>query len=105
MTVCLQVAVLRSLDAKDIGEVIRKTKLLNTAKTVMQAMELREGDQFHSFCEAIKELSGGIPLFVMRALQVGICHTAALLHEATLQIVTELLICRVLCTLSCPGNP
>ena len=103
---CLQVAVLPSLTAADIGEVIKETRLLKTSCTVMAQLRLTEGKRFDEFCTAIKNLSGGIPLFVLRALQVGACQPAALLHKScSCTPVTELLLCRVLCTLSWTGRP
>ena len=81
---CLQVAVLPSLTAADIGEVIKGTRLLNSSRTVMAQLPLTEGQRFDEFCTAIKNLSGGIPLFALKALQVGACQPAALLHQAAL---------------------
>ena len=86
---CFQVAVLPSLTAADIGEVIRETRLLQTSCTVMAQLGLREGSHFKDFCTAIKNLSGGIPLFVLRALQVGTCQPTALLHTAALAYLSR----------------
>ncbi len=82
-------AALPSLTAADIGEVIKHTRLLETSRTVMAQLRLTEGKRFGEFCTAIKNLSGGIPLFVLKALQMGACQPAALLHKAALAHLSQ----------------
>ena len=99
----MQVAVLPGLTVADIGEVIRNTLLVESTETVMARLRLAEGQRFIEFCSAIQYLSGGIPLFVLKALQVGACHPAAAKRFG--RPVTELLICRVRWLLTWIGRP
>ena len=94
----MQVAVLPSLTAAHIGDVIKNTLLVESSEIVMSRLCLTDGQQFQELCSAIQRLSGGLPLFILKALQVGACHPAT--AKCSGRHITELLICRVRCMLT-----
>lgn len=87
----MQVQVLQALTLQGIKTIILRTKLEGTNVTIAEALKLVDSPNLELFCEKILDLTGGVSLLVLRALEA--CVRAKLpdgwgqLRAATLELL------------------